>query len=624
MTPPALNTQTRQATRKQLLRWSGWFFCVNIALVLLISTRYFFSVNLPGEPLALLFGAGAFIGHFASLSFLCYLLLLPIIYLLPIKPVILTVANVLAVALILIITIDTFVFSQYHFHFNSMVISLLLGGAANEIFVFSSTLWMLTIAGLVTIIIVEIGLSRMLWNWSTDNTKRRHGGLVATVLVSIFLVQNIAYAWADARAYTPITKQIRYFPGYKPLTAKRFFVKNGWATPNSAPQLNRVKHQNDLNYPKNPFNCAKPDPQYNVLIIALDSWRADSLNADITPNIQQFADNAWVFENHFSGANSTRIGIFTLFYGIPGTYWHTMLAENQGAILTNEFVNQGFQMGIFASASLASPEFNRTVFANINNLRIRSKGNTPHERDRDITDDFNTFIDSAVQGEKPVFGFLFYDTPHAYDFPGDYPLKFQPSWNEVNFLKLNRDFNPEPFINRYKNAVHFADSLVGEALNKLKDSGLSENTVVIITSDHGQEFNDSGQNYWGHNSNYSKYQTKVPLVVKWPNKPPQRFSHMTSHFDIAPTLVENVLGCSNPYSDYSNGKHLLDTTEPPYLIISNYNSYAVMEGAHTTVVDEFGQIDLFDNTNYQHLEDKKVSPAVILNVINDMAAFYKR
>jgi len=623
MTPSASNAQPQKPTRRQLLRWSGWFFCANIVLVLLISTRYLFSVNFPEEPLALLFGVSAFIGHFASLGFLCYLLLLPFIYLLPIKSVILILANVLAVGLILIITLDTFVFAQYHFHFNSMVINLLLGGAANEIFIFSFNLWMLTIAGLVAVIAIEVMLSRLIWNWSINSTKRRHGTLVATILASIFLVQNVAYAWADARAYTPITKQIRYLPGYKPLTAKRFFVKNGWATPNSSPQLNRAKQQNDLNYPQSPLTCTKPEPQYNVLMIALDSWRADSMNADTTPNIKQFADNAWVFDNHFSGANSTRIGIFSLFYGIPGTYWHTMLAENQGAILTDELVNQGFQMGIFASASLASPEFNRTVFSNVNNLRVRSTGKTPHGRDRNITDEFNTFIDSATQGDKPVFGFLFYDAPHAYDFPKDYPLAFTPSWDEVNFLKLDRNFNPEPFINRYKNAVHFTDSLVGEVLTKLEDKGLTENTVIIITSDHGQEFNDSGQNYWGHNSNYSKYQTKVPLVIKWPNKPPQRFSHMTSHFDIAPTLVEEILGCNNPYLDYSSGKHLLDTTEPPYIIISNYNSYAVMENTQTTVVDEFGQIDIYDNNNYQHLEDQKISPTVILNVINDMARFYK-
>ncbi|NOZ52071.1 MAG: DUF3413 domain-containing protein [Gammaproteobacteria bacterium] len=615
--------QTRKAIRQQLLCWSGWFFCANIVLVLLISMRYLFSVEIPKEPLALLFSIIAFIGHFASLAFLCYVLLLPFIYLLPTKPVILAFANILAVGFVFIITVDTFIFAQYHFHFNSMVISLLFGGAANEIFIFSSNLWMFAITGLLLIVIVEIALSRMIWNWSANQTRRRHGTLLASILVSVFLVQNVAYAWADAQAYTPITKQIRYLPGYKPLTAKRFFVKYGWVTTNNTPQLSQARQQNDLNYPKTPFNCTGPETKNNVLVIVLDSWRADSLNTDTTPNIQQFANNAWIFNDHFSGANSTRIGIFSLFYGIPGTYWHTMLAENQGALLVEELINQNFQMGIFASASLTSPEFNRTVFTRINNLRLRSKGKTPHDRDRNITDDVKIFIDSAIQNEQPVFGFLFYDTPHAYDFPRDYPLKFKPSWNEVNFLKLDQDFDPKPFLNRYKNAVHFADSLVGEVLDKLKNTGLMENTVVIITSDHGQEFNDSGLNYWGHNSNYSKYQTKVPLVVKWPGKPPQRFSHRTSHFDIAPTLIKDVLGCSNPHSDYSSGKHLLDANQAPYLIISNYSSYAIMENSHTTVVDEFGQIDVFDNENYQRLEDKTISPSVILNVMNDMAQFYK-
>jgi membrane-anchored protein YejM (alkaline phosphatase superfamily) len=39
---------------------------------------------------------------------------------------------------------------------------------------------------------------------------------------------------------------------------------------------------------------------------------------------------------------------------------------------------------------------------------------------------------------------------------------------------------------------------------------------VIVTSDHGEEFNDTGKNYWGHNGNFSPYQVAVPLLVRGP------------------------------------------------------------------------------------------------------------
>src|SRR5690606_38343527 len=117
---------------------------------------------------------------------------------------------------------------------------------------------------------------------------------------------------------------------------------------------------------------------------------------------------------------------------------------------------------------------------------------------------------------KPFFGFLFYDAPHQYAFPPDEKLKFLPSWERIDYMDLHPQFDPLPFKNRYKNSVHFVDRLVGEVLTDLRNRGLDKNTVIVLTGDHGQEFNDSGQNYWGHNSNFSIAQTHVPLVIYWP------------------------------------------------------------------------------------------------------------
>jgi len=447
---------------------------------------------------------------------------------------------------------------------------------------------------------------------------------IATSLVLIFLAQHITFAWADAQAYIPITKQIRYLPGYFPLTAKSFFGKFGMVAKVNKTGDVFANTGVNVDYPKKPLQCETSHNPSNLILIVLDSWRADKLNEDVTPNIARFAKNSWQFTNHFSGANSTRVGIFTLFYGIPGTYWHAMLAENRGAALINEFVQQNYKMGIFASAKLTSPEFDRTVFSRVKNLRTHSEGTSPHARDRNITDEFKSFIDSVKDSQQPFFGFMFYDSPHAYDFPQDYPLKFQPSWGNVNYFKLNKNFDPTPFVNRYKNAVNYTDSLVGEVLQKIETSGILKNTVVIITSDHGQEFNDNGQNYWGHNGNFSEYQTKVPLVIRWPGKQPQTFNHLSSHFDIAPTLLRDLLACKNDVTDYSMGKNLLDSTTPtPYLILSSYNQYAIKQENAITVVDSFGQMDSY-SADYLPVKNVSIPPNLIVKVMDEMSYFYKK
>ena len=94
----------------------------------------------------------------------------------------------------------------------------------------------------------------------------------------------------------------------------------------------------------------------------IDSWRYDTFNADNTPNLWLFAQNGVVYDHHMSTGNSTRTGIFGLFYGMPGTYWQNMLSNGRSPIFMDRLQELDYQIGAFASASLMDPEFNRTVF----------------------------------------------------------------------------------------------------------------------------------------------------------------------------------------------------------------------------------------------------------------------
>src|SRR5699024_3017075 len=124
-----------------------------------------------------------------------------------------------------------------------------------------------------------------------------------------------------------------------------------------------------------------------------------------------------------------------------------------------------------------------------------------------------------------------------------------PSWTSVNYLTLDENTDVEPFFNLYRNSVHFVDALIGKALDKLRAQGMMDDTIIVITGDHGQAFNDTGLGYWGHNSNYSRYQTKVPLVIHWPGRQaPRRIGYFTSHMDIAATLMQRVLGVNNAFA----------------------------------------------------------------------------
>ena len=106
--------------------------------------------------------------------------------------------------------------------------------------------------------------------------------------------------------------------------------------------------------------------------------------------------------------------------------------------------------------------------------------------------------------------------------------------------------------------MYYTDKNLGRALNFLGQHIDIDKTIIVITADHGEEFNDTGKNYWGHNGNFTKYQAQIPFIVKWPGKPSVEIDYRTSALDVVPTLLPRVLGCKNPVSDYSVGNDLFE------------------------------------------------------------------
>lgn len=113
-------------------------------------------------------------------------------------------------------------------------------------------------------------------------------------------------------------------------------------------------------------------------------------------------------------------------------------------------------------------------------------------------------------------------------------------------MELNNSFDPAPYLARYKNSVRYADNLIQKVLDYLEEKHLLDETIVVISSDHGDEFNDNKLNFWGHGGNFTDAQIKVPLVIHWPGKKPANIEYMTSHLDLVPTLLPEVLGCETP------------------------------------------------------------------------------
>ncbi|WP_394182304.1 DUF3413 domain-containing protein [Marinomonas posidonica] len=570
------------------------FLLANILLSIALSIRYFlFLPDFPDGLLEIAFLASSLVGQMALLGGIVGLLGL-ICILLP-RYLFVVSVSLLATFVLSILLVDTFVFSQYRFHINEVVLKLVMSG---DVVDFSLMTWLLTCFFVVCLFGLEVLLSLYLFKWPRKESTRKP---FLWSFVLLFFVSNFIHVWAAANAYQPVLILKNYLPLFQPATANRLMQKYGWIDEEALAKQRALslKGSSDIHYPLSEITYKEHGKKPNIVFLVIDSWRYDTFNSNNTPNLWRFAQHGVTYDRHFATGNSTRTGIFGLFYGMPGTYWHDMLSNQRPPILMDRLQALDYQMGIFASASLLDPEFNRTVFANLTNLRVRSDGSSPSARDEDLTKDWlHWYVDRDVS--RPSFSFLFYDAPHGYDFPEAYPSHYEPMLDDVNYLSLSNDMDPKPFLNRYKNSVHFVDSLAKNVLDALEESGELDNTIVIITGDHGQEFNDNRLNYWGHNGNFTPAQTHVPFAIVGPKFDSENAMSlgMTSHEDVVPTLMKHFLGASVDSSIYSTGLDLLaDDVHRNWLISSSYGAYAMITEDSILEVSHSGQYQFMDLSN---------------------------
>jgi membrane-anchored protein YejM (alkaline phosphatase superfamily) len=370
-----------------------------------------------------------------------------------------------------------------------------------------------------------------------------------------------------------------------------------------------------LDYPKAPLRCADPTG-LNLLVILVDALRAEAVDAETAPRLHAFARGpASRFERHFSGGNSSRMGAFSFFYGLPPAYFSAVEAAQRPAVLVDELQRQDYALGIFSAATLYRPvALDRTAFAHVTDLRMQSEpaGDPSWKRDRTLTREWFDWLDDR-EASRPFFGFLFYDTPNGRDLPPE---------EEFPRARVPENHPMPRAMSEYRTAVRYTDTLIGEVLDDLERRGLAENTVVMVSSDHGEEFNESGEGLDKHGSGYSDYQLHVPMAIAWPGRAPTVHTHRTSHYDVAPTLLGGVLGCANPPSDYAVGGDLYDGEGWPWIVAGSYYNYAVVEPDQVTVTFPNGRYEVRDR-DYRLLEQPRFDAEVLEAVMRENTRFFE-
>ena len=587
----------------RLVGWGHWFAFFNIVASMLIGTRYIVQSPWPETLMGQFYLAVSWVGHFGFLVFALYLLVLfPLTFVLPSRKLFRLVAVIFATVGQTVLLIDTQAYQSINLHLNPVVWELLFSEDKSAI---SSDLQHLFVV-MPLIFLVQLALSEWVWRKQRKLSHKHVGRPLAAVFFLSFMTSHLVYIWADAYFYNPITSQRSNFPLSYPMTAKSFMEKHGLL--DREEYLRRLaENQGNIDlvsYPLEKLEFNRRGNKLNVLMISVNNLRADALNQDEMPNLYKFAQDNQNFTNHYSSSNDT-YGAFGLFYGLPSSYASSIKAQGSAPVLLDVLKDQDYSFGLFSGNGFEDDLYSEVIFRGLN-LANDLDGTQAHTDKQSIAA-WNLWL--TEQAKQPWFSYIEVTTVDNF---------------ESEPMAANEEMPAsERFKKAYEQSVKSADKTVAEIIADLEAKELLANTIVVITSNHGSEFNETNTNSWGANSNYSRYQLQVPMVIHWPGMLPAEFTHSTSHLDLSVTLLQDMLGVSsNPY-DYSSGRNLFDESRRRWILAGDTREIALITGSQTTVIDKFGNYKLYDS-NYKRLRETSPKLPVLMQGLTELQRFYSK
>lgn len=611
--------------KKDLLRQGFIFFVLS---TLTIGTQFLF--YLIGSPQIELMDTMGMVYYIAA-SYSHAAIFASIPFLLLFLPVALTgfekTANTLHVAATIALNVlfctNAYIFSIYKFHINGMVLSMYLGEGGSDIISFDTAVYVKAALVIVLIIVGNLALRR----FATFLAKPLSHIYTPSILtlVGLLVFSNLFHAYAAVAQKQSVMRSARHLPYYFPLSANKLMVKMGVISADDLMKANFDEHPQGLAYPLKPLVCDTVAQKKNIVIIAIDSWNYRAFNNEVMPRTTAFAEKeASAFTNHLSSSNGTRGSIFGMFYGASSYYWGDFDVSGVCPVMVNELLDKGYDIRTFASATLQNPNFAKLMFYKVKDLKANTEGADAYARDLQLTKDFTNYLDARGESQQPFFSFLFYDLAHSGNYPKDKPKKFTPSWDFPDYMQLNNDMDPTLFWNLYLNCMSTIDSLVGVATDKLAEKNLLDNTIVIITGDHGQEFNENHKNYWGHGSNYTYPQIHIPFIYHQPGMEKRTFNHRTTHYDVSPTLLHEAIGVRNEPSDYGMGRYLTDTTFRNWHVVGdNLNFAFIVEDNVIIEKKPSGSLEICDG-QLNPLDNYKLKSKELQEAIANLNKFYSK
>lgn len=411
----------------------------------------------------------------------------------------------------------------------------------------------------------------------------------------------------------------------------------------------------------------------NVILIVVDTLRADHLscygyNRETSPHIDELAKNGSLFLNAFSQIPRTTPSTMSImtslhheihqlrnyfdgkaehfFYGLNNSIptlakilkknGYTTVAFTGG---TNVHSSLGFDKGfdlydnqgdIKKTLSWLDNNYNKRFFLFFHTYAVHFPYIPPSPYNRKYDNTYHgSIIDSITESinlgkkvsdkEMEHWDDLRKKTPSEIDFHETVRKLWQWRYYLLNWKRVNKD-NPRDikFLkSQYDASINYVDmEMIKPLLNKLSEYGISNNTLLIFTSDHGEAFTEHDN--VSHNDLY-KETLHVPLIIVYPNHVPKnnKILSLVRLIDIMPTIF-NIVGIHE--NIFMQGQSLLPLIQGHDLNFTCYSSLIRtfehnldLKGIRTQRYSYISEKNQFGTVEY--LYDRKKDPQELINII---------
>jgi choline-sulfatase len=312
--------------------------------------------------------------------------------------------------------------------------------------------------------------------------------------------------------------------------------------------------------PASPAPVARK-PARNLILLVMDTARADVFRAFNpksrvrTPAFDRLAEQATVFTSAYANENWTKPSVATILSGLypttHGTKEDTDVLSPDVRLLSEHLRSRSFATAAFIANGYCSDKFGfkRGWDAYTNYIRENKPSQAEH-----VFGDALAWM-TKHRGER-FFLYLQTIDPHVpYNppiefsrlyFPEEYRGVVGPSLDGLEQLAIasnRKRMRPQDWVwirALYDAEVTYHDTHMGRFLDAVAKLGILDDTLIVVTNDHGEELRDHGK--LGHGHSLYEELVRAPLLIRYPSlfRPGQRIKEPVENVDLFPTIIETL------------------------------------------------------------------------------------